>query len=230
MRYYSVYMANGKLIIFDGGDGAGKQTQSSMLVQRLVQEGKQVGTLDFPRYEANVFGRLLRECLDGKRGDFLHLDPYISSTLFAADRFESKKTIGEWLDEGRLVILDRYVSSNMLHQGSKIKDESELKAFIEWLEHVEYDIFGVPRPDLHIYFEVDSEERIKMLQHAADKRENVLDLAETNLQHQKETDETAKRIIGLTSGWVTVECMRGETMRTREDIHEEVYKIVEQYL
>lgn len=223
-------MAKGKLIIFDGGDGAGKHTQSDMLVQRLIQEGRQVGTLDFPRLATNTFGKLIRECLDGKRGDFLHLDPYVASVLFAADRFESKKTVTDWLEEGRLVIVDRYVSSNMLHQGSKIKDESELKSFISWLEHVEYDIFGMPRPDLHIYFQIDPEERIKMLQHAADKRENVMDLAETNLQHQKETDETAKRIIGLTSNWISVECMGEHGVRTREDIHEEVYDIVEKYI
>lgn len=223
-------MAVGKLIIFDGGDGAGKQTQSGMLVHRLIQEGHQVGTLDFPRYEANTFGKLIRECLDGKRGDFLHLDPYVASTLYAADRFETKQTLRDWLDEGRVIILDRYVSSNMLHQGSKIADTGELSAYVKWLEHVEYDVFGVPRPDLSLYFHVDPEERVKMLQHAADKRENMMDLAETNLEHQKETDETAKKIIALTSGWVTIECMQDGKMRSREDIHEDVYNVVSKHM
>lgn len=223
-------MSTGKLIIFDGGDGAGKHTQSDMLVRRLIQEGYQAGTLDFPRYEANVFGKLLRECLDGKRGDFLHLDPRIASTLYAADRFETKEQITQWLEEGRIVVIDRYVSSNMLHQGAKIKDEKELKEFIDWLEKVEFEIFGMPRPDLSIYFEVDPEERVKMLQHAADKRENVMDLAETNLQHQKETDETARKIIAMTSGWVTIECMKDKEVRSRQDIHDEVYDIVKKYL
>lgn len=223
-------MEKGKLIIFDGGDGAGKHTQSDILVKRLIQEGHQVGTLDFPRYQTNTFGKLLRECLDGKRGDFLHLDPYIASTLFAADRFETKSQIEGWLEEGRTVILDRYTSSNMMHQGAKIEDEAKLKEFVEWLGHVEHEIFGLPRPDLSIYFDVNPEDRIKMLQHAADKRENVMDLAETNLQHQKDTDDTAKRIIGMTSGWITVECMKDGEMRTREDIHEEVYDIVIKFL
>lgn len=219
-------MANGTLIVFDGGDGAGKQTQATILIRRLIQEGHQAGTLDFPRYGTNVFGKLLRECLDGSRGDFLHLDPRVASTLFAADRFEAKPTIEKWLEEGRIIILDRYVSSNMLHQGSKIEDEGELKEFIAWLEEVEYGVFGMPRPDLSIYFNVDPEERIKMLQHASDKRENVLDLAETNLQHQKDTDVTAKKIIETTEGWTTIECMKDGEVRPREEIHEEVYDIV----
>lgn len=223
-------MAKGTLIIIDGGDGAGKQTQSDILVKRLIQEGHAAGTLDFPRYKNTVSGKLLRECLDGKRGDFLHIDPRIASVLYATDRFQEKQTIETWLEEGRIVVLDRYVSSNMFHQGSKLKDDEELAEYVQWLENLEYEVFGIPRPDLSIYFNVDSEERIKMLQHAADKRENVLDLAETNVQHQKETDETAKKVIGFTSGWVTVECMRDGEIRSREDIHQEVYDIVMKHI
>jgi len=221
-------MANGTLIVIDGGDGAGKHTQSDMLIRRLTQEGYPAGTLDFPQYESNVFGKLLRECLNGERGDFLHLDPKIASTLYAVDRFETKPTIEEWLEEGRVVVLDRYVSSNMFHQGTKMQNDAELQDLVNWLEMVEYEIFGLPKPDLNIYFHVDPKERVKMLQYAADKREKVMDLAETNLRHQKETDATTKRIIEMTSGWKTVECMQEGKMRSREDIHEEVYDIVKQ--
>lgn len=219
-------MKKGTLIVIDGGDGAGKQTQVDMLVKRLIQEGHQIGTLDFPRYESNTFGALLRECLDGKRGDFLQLDPRITSTLYAADRFETKPTIEAWLEEGRVVILDRYVSSNMFHQGTKVSDDAELEKLTAWLEHIEFDIFGMPKPDLNIYFHVDPEERIKMLKYAADNKENVMDIAETNLQHQKDTDATAQKIMSMTSGWTTVECMQDGEMRSRADIHEEVHKVV----
>ena len=223
-------MAKGKLIVIDGGDGAGKQTQSDILVRRLIQEGHQAGTLDFPRYKSSMAGALLRECLDGKRGDFLHIDPRVASVLYAADRFQEKKTIETWLDEGRVVILDRYVSSNMMHQGSKIESDVELEEYVKWLEELEFGVFGIPKPDLSIYFHVDPEERIKMLQQASDDKENIMDLAETNLQHQKDADETAQKIIAMTSGWVTVECMRDGEMREREDIHDEVYKIVKERL
>lgn len=219
----------GKLIVVDGGDGAGKQTQVDILIRRLIQEGHQAGTLDFPRYKANSFGKLLRECLDGKRGDFLHIDPRIASTLYAADRFETKSTIDEWLNEGRVVILDRYVTSNMMHQGSKIKDQAELEEFLGWLDNMEHEVFGLPRPDLVLYFKVDPVERIKMLQHASDKKENVLDLAETNLEHQKQTDVTAGLVEKL-NNWKGVECMHEGGVRTREDIHEEVYAIVKELI
>ncbi len=223
-------MATGKLIVIDGGDGAGKQTQTDMLVHQLIQDGHQTGTLDFPRYKHNFFGGLLRECLDGKRGDFLHIDPRIASTLYAADRFESKPQIEEWLAEGRIVVLDRYVSSNMLHQGSKIADPAEMESFLEWLDQMEHKVLGLPRPDLILYFSVDPEERIKMLQHAADKKENVLDVAETNLEHQKQTDRAARIVVEKLNCWQQIECMKDGQMRTRDDIHQEVYQLVSKHV
>lgn len=223
-------MQRGTLIVIDGGDGAGKQTQTDMLVHQLIQDGHQTGTLDFPRYKHNFFGKLLRECLDGEHGDFLHIDPKITSALYAADRFESKGQIEEWLNEGRVVVLDRYVSSNMLHQGSKITDEAAMSEFLSWLDTLEYEVYGIPRPDLTLYFRVDPEERIKLLQHAADKKENVLDVAETNLEHQIQTDEAAKRVIDLLGTWQVVECMDNGAMRTRESIHDEVYTLVTKHL
>ena len=83
-------MNKGLLIVVDGGDGAGKATQVSLLVQKLRADGHKVETLDFPQYTQNTFGELIRECLDGKRGDFMAVDARIASTLYAADRFESK--------------------------------------------------------------------------------------------------------------------------------------------
>lgn len=216
--------------MIDGGDGAGKQTQTDMLVHRLIQDGHQTGTLDFPRYQNNFFGALLRECLDGKRGDFLHIDPKIASTLYACDRLESKPQIEEWLEEGRIVILDRYVSSNMLHQGSKIEDEGEMEEFLQWLDTMEHEVLGLPRPDLILYFDVDPEERIKMLQHAADKKENVMDIAETNLEHQQRTDVAARRVIEKLNTWQAISCMENGAMRTREDIHTEVYELVSKHV
>lgn len=223
-------MKKGTLVVIDGGDGAGKQTQTQMLVERLAQEGYESETLDFPQYKNNLFGKLLRECLDGNRGDFLQVDPRIASTLYAADRFEAKPTIETWLAEGKVVVLDRYVSSNMLHQGSKIEDEETLTDFLQWLDQMEHGVFGLPRPEVILYFNVDPNQRVKLLEQASGKSENVMDIAETNLEHQKETDAAAKRIIEKLNNWKQVDCMDGENMRSREDIHEEVYAIVKEIL
>lgn len=223
-------MARGKLIVIDGGDGAGKQTQARLLVEQLTKDGYTVEKLDFPQYKNNTFGALIRECLDGKHGDFMKIDPRIASTLYAADRFESKEVIEGWLAEGKIVVLDRYASSNMLHQGSKVSDDGELKELLSWLEHVEYEIFGIPRPDLNIYLHVDPEARRALIENATDRDEDRPDLAELDMEHQINTDNAAKKIVAMEPGWSAVECMDGESMRTREDIHKEVYQIVNEKL
>jgi len=153
---------SGKLIVIDGGDGAGKATQVALLVKHLREEGHSVETLDFPQYTQNTFGKLLRQCLDGKRGDFMAVDARIASTLYAADRFETRPRLEQWLKEDKVVILDRYVSANMMHQGAKIDDPEKLEDFLGWLDHMEHEIFGIPRPDQIIYLEVPNEVRVAL--------------------------------------------------------------------
>jgi len=180
----------GTLIVLDGADGAGKATQTKLLVDRLSAEGYQVHTLDFPQYTQNHFGRLLRECLDGKRGDFIGSDARLASTIYAADRFESAPIIREWLESGAVVVLDRYASSNMLHQGAKIHDTEELTNFLTWLDHMEHGVFGIPRPDVIVYLEVPFLVRKKLKANAIAAGKHGIDIkldqAESNDKHQQD--------------------------------------------
>ena len=223
---------SGKIIVIDGGDGAGKATQAKLLIEHLKADGHQIETLDFPQYTQNTFGQLLRTCLDGYCNDFMNTDPRIVSTIYAADRFESKPILEQWLRDGKVVILDRYVSANMMHQGAKIKDEETLKGFLKWLDHIEHEIFGIPRPDQIFYFDIPHDIRQKLKKqavaegkHGKDVKEDV---AEKDVQHQIDTEERAKQIVALLNNWHRVNCCTetGE-LRTREDIHDEVYEIVE---
>src|SRR5688572_17228627 len=99
----------GRLIVIEGTDGSGKTTQTEALLRRLKSEGINAESLRFPQYEKNLFGKLIRESLDGLHGDFIALDPKITSVLYACDRFETMPKIRAWLEEGRVVVLDRYV-------------------------------------------------------------------------------------------------------------------------
>ncbi len=229
MRYMQ-----GTLIVLDGADGAGKATQTRLLVDRLSAEGYSVHTLDFPQYSQNHFGRLLRECLDGQRGDFIGTDPRIASTLYAADRFESAPTINEWLESGAVVILDRYVSSNMLHQGAKIYDEEELSSFLTWLDAMEHGIFAIPRPDVIVYLEVPFGVRKKLKAQAIAEGKHgndvKIDQAEGNDKHQEDAEQNAKRLVALHNEWRMVVCADGEEMLSREAIHEQIYETVKPIL
>lgn len=220
-------MSKAVFVVIDGGDNSGKATQTALLVDRLRKEGKKVGTLDFPQYEVNTFGRLIKESLQGKHGDFLAVDPKIASTLYAADRYEAKGVLQELLAQNDVVILDRYVSANMLHQGSKIENVLERQEFLAWLEHVEYGIFGIPKPDLVIALSVSAEDSEAILARMIEDGSKEPDQAESDRAHQHRVSECLEWLCAMRDNWNTVHCSSGiNGLRSREEIHQEVYQLV----
>ncbi len=215
-------MEMGKFLVIDGSDGAGKATQTTLLVDRLRNEGRQVEKIDFPRYKENHFGRLLRECLDGAHGDFLTLDPKITSLIYAADRFESSKQIRHWLESGIDVVADRYVSANMLHQGAKIVDKDERKVFFDWLDVTEFEVFAIPRPDIIVYLDAPYSVRKKLLE--SDSSRSQLDTVEVNEAYQTAHEAAATHLNELLSYWYQISCVSNNQMRERSQIHEDVYR------
>lgn len=221
----------GKLIVIDGIDGSDKATQTKLLAVRLKEEGYNVKTIDFPQYENNFFGKLIGECLTGQYGDFVALDPHIGSALYAADRFESSQTIRKWLDEGFVVVTDRYVSSNQIHQGGKIKDIEKRKEFLAWLDVMEYETFKIPRPDIVVYLDVPFEVSSVWLKNKnarADKKylEDKKDLHEENLSFLKDSRDSALFLTQENKNWRHVECCEGSVCMSPEAVLEAVFTIV----
>ena len=219
-------MSTAKLIVIDGGANVGKATQADMLMNRLITEGYSVGKLDFPRYSQNTIGHFIRECLDGKDDKFAALDPRIVAMVYAIDRFESKSLIEEWMKEGRIIIFDRYVSSNMMHQGAKVHDGDAREEFFSWVEHLEYDILGLPRPDMTVYLDIPPEDSQKLLEYIDDIGVTVVNPEEKDRLHQAKVSKCASYLANTQNQWVTVPCVTDGALRLREDIHEEVYMAV----
>ncbi len=223
----------GRLIVIDGSDGTGKATQTKLLVDRLRKENIPVETLDFPQYESNLFGKLIGECLSGLHGDFIGLDPKIASVLYAADRFESKQKIEKWLAAGKVVVLDRYVSANQMHQGGKIRGTKERKQFLQWLDQMEHGVFGLPRPDIILYLALPVEITLKLLQEkqlAAKKKyltKGTRDQAESNTKHLFDSQQSALKLIQASNAWKKIICSNKKGILPREDIHEKIWSIVE---
>lgn len=226
----------GKLIVIDGSDGSGKATQTRFLLARLKREGRKTRTLDFPQYETNHFGQLIGRCLAGDFGDFIAIDPHIGSVLYAADRFESRPTIERWLKAGYVVVLDRYVSGNQIHQGGKIHDAKKQKKFLDWLDHMEHGVFGLPRPDRIIYLDVPVKATQELLRQEEQQRKKVYlkkgqrDLAETNIQHLSESRENALRLVKKLNRWERIDCMAKGVMLSREEIAEKVWSAVKKVI
>jgi len=149
---------SGRLIAICGIDGSGKNTQTGLLADRAAAEGWTVRQVSFPRYGESFFGDLISRYLRGefaqKAGD---VSPYLAALPYACDRWEASAQLGAWLQEGCLVLCNRYVPANMAHQGAKLQDEQARQEFLQWVDRLEYGTFGLPRPRLHLLLDVPTE-------------------------------------------------------------------------
>ena len=207
-------MKKGKIILLEGTDGSGKNTQARMLVEMLNQNRIPSVMRNFPRYETPT-GRIIAECYLGKTGNSwfsnpVELNPKIASLYYAADRLAAKN-----------LILDRYVESNMAHQGGKLKGE-ERKKFIDFVEKLEYGLLELPRPDRTIFLYVPTEVAIKLRK----QRNEIPDAHERNFEHLKNAEEAYLELSEKFS-WKKIECVQKGEIRNRESIAEEIYQRLE---
>ena len=137
----------GKFFVFEGIDGSGKSTQTKLLADFFIKKGYEVEKIDFPRYGERS-AAMFENYLAGKYGNPKEVGPYVASIFVAQDRYDASFKISKWLAEGKIVISDRWMASNVGHQGGKlIKNRKEWKKYIDWLYNLEYGIFAIPRPD-----------------------------------------------------------------------------------
>jgi len=212
----------GKLIVIDGTDGSGKETQTSILKQKLEGEGFDVETVAFPRYrEKSAF--LVEEYLKGKFGNAKEVGPYRASIFYAVDRYVSSFDIKKWLDEGKIVISDRYVSASIGHQAGKIGDKEERDKFIAWLEDLEFNIFKIPKPDLVFFLNMLPEkgQELSEKKWQGSKR----DIHEKDIEHLKDAYEVFLDV-AKKEAWSIIECVQDNELRNKEDISEEIFEKV----
>lgn len=223
---------SGKLIIIESGsDASGKATQSELIYEKLKNEGVKVRKVQYPNYESES-STLVKMYL---RGDFGKnaddVDAYIASTFFTADRYASYKT--EWEDfyrEGGVVIADRYTTSNMVHQASKMAVEDRDK-YLDWLDDYEYGMFKMPRPDVVIFLNVPVEFSRKLMANRMNKftGEKEKDIHERDAEYLERTYRNSLYIADK-YGWKIVECIKDGELRSIDDINNEIYEIVHEVL
>lgn len=223
-----------RFFVIEGADGTGKATQTALLAERLEKEGEKVCQISFPNYADNHLGKLIRGALDGKHGDFLSIDPYVVSTLYAVDRFESKEWLEKKLEEGYVVITDRYVSANQIHQGAKCKTKEELEKLLTWLDTLEHEILGLPRPTAVVYMDVPLEISLELIKNRSAKNSSKSDLAESNEEHLRHVRRASAWLREKDSSWITIECApwgtRLEDFLSKEDVHGKIYQKIQPFL
>ena len=218
----------GKLIIIESGsDASGKATQTKKLYERLLEDGYNVRKVEYPNYDGES-SALVKMYL---RGDFgskpSDVDPYIASTFYAADRYASFKT--EWeefYNNGGIVLADRYTTSNMVHQASKMAKEDRDK-YLDWLFDYEFNLYKIPQPDCVVFLDVPIEFSKKLMENRKNKitGEDKKDIHESDLDYLEKSYNNSLYIADKYN-WEKINCVEEENLRSIDSIHEEIYKVV----
>ena len=220
----------GKLIVIEGTDSSGKETQTKRLFEKLEEKGLKVKKISFPNYDSPAC-EPVKMYLSGAFGeDAMKVNPYPVSTMYAIDRYASFKIDWEkFYNEDGIIVTDRYVTSNMVHQASKIRDLDEKKKYLNWLEDLEYEKMGIPCPDLVIFLNMPTEMAVRLMAERKNKitGEEKKDIHERDKEYLKESHANACKIANIYN-WKEIKCNDGERIKTIEEIGEEVFSLVEE--
>lgn len=228
-------MKKGIFIVIEGTDGSGKATQTKMLADRLIASGLPVEIFDFPQY-FKTSSDFVKAYLQGRYGSIKEVSPQKASLLYALDRFEAAPDIRAALAAGKIVLANRYVASNMGHQGAKIKNADERMRFFLWVQDLEYKILEIPKPDLNIVLHVPA----AIAQQLVDKKTGSeraytkgkkRDLHESNLAHLKRAEATYLELVRLFPRQFTLlECATKKKLVPIEEVGEQIWRSVKKKL
>jgi dTMP kinase len=222
----------GKLIVIEGTDCSGKQTQTKLLLENLNKLGKKAIAFQFPRYDTPT-GKIIGGPYLGKpaigEGFFPEGAPSVpgkvASLYFLADRAYNAPQLKEYLDDGYIVILDRYVESNMAFQGGKILDKQKRYEMYDFLQKLEYDLYELPKPDIKVFLYMPYEQACILKQN----REEAPDQLEKDEAILKDAESAYKEIASIYN-FVTVPCVQNNQIKTTTQISKEVLSAVTERL
>jgi len=220
---------NGKLIVIDGGDGSGKATQTKLLIEYLQNNGHKAKSISFPQYN-KFYGSLIGQALKGEFGDFINISPYIVSPLYACDRLSAKQEMDEWLNSGGHLVLDRYTTSNMGHQGGKFKTQKERDTYLDWLLEMEYKINKLPKEDLVIYLHVNRETARELNSRETDKNygNGQKDYSEIDPNYQLNSEQMFLYLVEKYDHWKQIKCMNDNALLSIPQIHSMIINLVKE--
>ncbi|KHO45181.1 MAG: dTMP kinase [archaeon GW2011_AR3] len=216
--------SRGKLIVIEGNDGSGKRTQIDLLADRLGKK-LEIEVLDFPDY-GSFYGKLIKRYLSGEFGK--QVNPYLIAMAYANDRLTKREKMMKWLNAGKTVICNRYVASNKAHQAVKLGTAAEMQDFVKWVDEMEYEVNALPRPDITIYLYVPVDIAIGLVQQRADKTQTKTDIHE-KLSYMKKVEQIYLAM-SKNKNWIRIDCVEGEEILTKDEIHGKVYNIVKNQL
>ena len=220
-------MTKGKLVVIEGSDGAGKSTQLSLLVDYFKSHHIPFATLDFPQYYKTFFGKWIGRFLRGEFGKVEEITPYLLMFPYAADRWQAKNDMEEWLAAGKVVVSNRYASSNA-YQAAKLPEKDRAR-FLDWCFEMEYEAFGIPKEDIVIYLYVPYTVSQKLIAQKSNRKylgNGNKDIHESNAVLLQEVEKVYLGMCKRFPHWVKIDCTENGQILSREAIHEKILKVL----
>ena len=224
---------NGWLVAVCGIDGSGKTVQTDALCERAEQAGHTAHSMQFPRYGEGFFAELVERYLRGDFGaDAGEISPYLAALPYAGDRWEAADTLRNWLGNGSIVVCNRYVPANVAHQGGKCGDTAERRQFRDWVHRLEYEIYGIPRPDLHLWLDMPPRAAAGLARNRAEDERppGGEDIHERDTDHLERTREVYSWLAETDNSWVRIECARDAEPDSPRSISERIWETVKNNL
>lgn len=226
LRHFSLMKKNkGKLIVIDGANGSGKETQTKLLLQYLKNQNITTNFISFPRYHTSFHGKTVSRFLSGEFGKLNDVNPYLSSLAFALDRLTAKNQIIDWLNDGHIVLADRYVTSSLAHQGVKMPPKDRQK-FISWIYEMEYQQHKMPKENLVVFLYVPAEISDKLISQRSVKNQEKKDIEE-GLTYQKKVAKYYLELCKKYKHWEIINCVDVQgKLKSKEAIHQEIINLL----
>ena len=215
------------LLVIEGLDGAGKSTQVGLLQKHLEINNLQYKYLHFPRTNSPVYGDLIARFLRGELGDIGSVNPYLVALIYAGDRADAKSLLEQWANEEMIIILDRYVYSNIAYQCAKLADMQQKESLKAWILETEFNYFKLPKPDLNIFLDVPfafTKRNLTQNREGNDRQylNGQRDIHEESLHFQNEVRNVYLSLESMKE-FVRIDCSNGqESILTPEDIFNKV--------
>ncbi len=213
--------SRGVFIVIEGTDGSGKGTQFALLSEQLTEAGHDVALFDFPQYEQGS-SYFVKKYLNGDYGKADDVGPYTGSLFYALDRYDASAAINEALEAGKVVLANRFTASNMAHQGTKFDSAEQRRGYFIWLDNLEFETLGIPRPDLNIVLRVPADVAQRLVDQKSERNytDKKRDIHEADLSHLERAVEVYDDLCQLfPKDFSRIDCVRSGELLSIADVN-----------
>lgn len=220
----------GKLIVIEGGDASGKNTQAKLLVEYLNKHNVRTKYFDFPQYYSSFHGKTVAKFLRGEFGSIDQVSPYLASLAYALDRASVKHEMESFLKDGGIIVTNRYATSNLAFQGVKFVNEKEREEYLEWGYQLEYKVHKIPKEDIVLYLSVPWQIALKLAEKRGDRPylKGKQDIHEVDIEQMRKVEGMYEDLTKRYKHWVKIDSATGDSIDSIANIHQKILTVLKE--